>query len=143
MSSRLARILALTLLLAPGAAGSGTLSVHPAAPAPPRATTPREPATPDVDDLRESEWRDGASARRHALESARATLSACEAREAPPPYRDFAGYYRPAARPRDGYRWVEIKNCDDARLDVADAQRELEAFEEAARRSAVPPGWLR
>jgi hypothetical protein len=38
---------------------------------------------------------------------------------------------------------VEIKNCDDARLDAEAARREVDAFEEQARRSSVPPGWIR
>jgi hypothetical protein len=112
-------------------------------PAAPNATTPQQPATPEIDGLAEAEWRDRALARQHALASTEAALAACEAREAPPPYRDYAGYYRPPARPRQGYRWVEIKNCDAARRDVETAQRDLEAFEEAARRRSVPPGWTR
>ena len=151
MSSPLARALVLLIAVSPWAAAGGTLTVHPAAPAPrsepspaqPRATAPREVATPEIGGLRESEWRDAALARQRALESTQAALAACEEREAPPPYRDYAGYYRPPARPRRGYQWVEIKNCDAARLDVEDARRDLDAFEDAARKSAVPPGWVR
>ena len=152
MSPPLTRTLVLILALSPCAATGGTLNVHPAAPAPrsetpeqeaPRATMPREPATPAIGGRSEAEWRDGALERQRAVESAEAALAACEAREAPAPVRDYAGYYRPAARPRDGWRWVEIKNCDDARLDLGDAQRELDDFEEQARRSDVPPGWMR
>jgi hypothetical protein len=151
VSPALARSFAVILALSPCAATGGTLNLQPTAPAQPseepvaqpRATTPRKPATPELGGRTEPEWRDGALARQRAVESAEAALAACEEREAPPPYRDYAGYYRPAARPRDGYRWVEIKNCDDARLDLADAQRELDDFEEQARRSAVPPGWMR
>jgi hypothetical protein len=125
--------------------------MQPAAPAPrseepaaqPPATTLREPATPEIGGRSEAGWRDAALARRRALESAESALAACEEREAPAPYRDYEGYYRPAARPRDGYRWVEIKNCDDARLDVADAQHDLDDLEEQARQSSVPPGWMR
>jgi hypothetical protein len=151
MSWPLARSFALVLALAPCAAAGGTLSVHPSAPAQsseepvaqPPAATPRKPATPGIGGRTEPEWREGALVRQRAVASAEAALTACEAREAPAPYRDYAGYYRPAARPRDGYRWVEIKNCDDARADLGDAQRDLDDFEEQARQSAVPPGWMR
>lgn len=142
----------LILALSPCAAGAGTLNVHPSTAPPqteapqaqPRATSPREPATPEIGGRSESDWREGALARQRALESARAALAACEAREAPAPYRDYSGYYRPATQPQQrGYQWVEIKNCDDARLDVTDAQLDLDDFEEQARKSAVPPGWMR
>lgn len=153
MSSPLARTLALFVALSPVAALGGTLNVHPSLPASrsseapeppqPRATTLPEAATPEIDGRSESDWRDAALERRRALESAEAALVACELREAPAPYRDFAGYYRPSAQWRRGYRWVEIKNCDDARLDVEHARREAEDFEEQARRRSVPPGWMR
>ena len=74
------------------------------------------------------------------LLAAEAALAACEASEAPAPYRDFSGY---VTRGRDGPYWVEIKNCDDARLDLEAARREADDFEEQARRSSVPPGWMR
>ena len=151
VSSPLARALVLILALVALRGDGRNAQRAPAAPAAPqrsadpqpRATTPREPATAEIGGRSEDEWRDAALARQRAVASAEAALAACEAREAPAPYRDYAGYYRPAARPRDGYRWVEIKNCDDARLDLADAQRDLDDFEEQARRSAVPPGWMR
>jgi hypothetical protein len=140
------------LALSPCAAGAGTLNVHPStappqaeAPRPqPRATSHREPATPEIGGRSEADWREAALVRRRALESARDTLAACEVREAPAPYRDYSGYYRPTTQPQQrGYQWVEIKNCDDARLDVVDAQADLDELEEQARKSAVPPGWLR
>ncbi len=118
--------------------------MHPsAAPGPheaSHATVLREPATPAVGGRGEAEWRDAALTRQRALESAEATLSSCEAREAPAPYRDIAGY---VARGRRGPYWVEIKSCDDARIDVQDARREIADFEEQARRLSVPPGWMR
>ncbi len=149
MSSSLARVLVLIFAVSPCAATSGTLNVHPSTPAPPgepeaqRTATRPAPATPEIGGRSEADWRAAALARQHALESTRTALAACEMREAPPPYRDYDGYYRPAARARDGYRWVEIKNCDEMRLDLDDAQRDLDDFEEAARRSSVPPGWMR
>jgi hypothetical protein len=142
----------LILALSPCAAGAGTLNVHPSTSSPqleapreqPRATSHREAATPEIGGRSEADWRAGALARERALESARAALAACEEREAPAPYRDYSGYYRPTTQPQQrGYQWVEIKNCDDARLDVVDAQADLDELEEQARKSAVPPGWLR
>ena len=149
--SRGCRALLLILALSPWGAIAGTLNVHPSAPAAPsepteaqpRATTLREPATPAIGGRSEADWRDGALQRQRALASAQTALAACEEREAPEPVRDYAGYYRPAARPRDGYRWVGIKSCDDARTDLSDAQRDLDDFEEQARKAAVPPGWMR
>jgi hypothetical protein len=150
--SKRIRALVLILALSPLAAAGGTLNVHPSTPAPqtdapqrqPRATSHREPAAPEIGGRSEVDWREGALARQRALESAEAALAACEVREAPAPYSDYSGYYRPATRPqRRGHQWVEIKNCDDARLDVADARAELDDFEEQARKSAVPPGWMR
>lgn len=140
------------LALSPCAAIAGTLNVHPSTATPqtqapraqPRATSHREAATPEIGGRSEADWREAALARQRALESARDALAACEVREAPAPYRDYSGYYRPTTQPRErGYQWVEIKNCDDARLDVAAAQADLDDFEEQARKSAVPPGWLR
>lgn len=140
------------LALSPCAAAAGTLNVHPSTATPqteapqsrPRATSHREPATPEIGGRSEVDWREGALARQRALESARTALAACEVREAPAPYRDYSGYYRPTTQPRErGYQWVEIKSCDDARQDVGDAQVDLDDFEEQARKSAVPPGWLR
>lgn len=144
----------LILALSPIAAAGGTLNVHPSTPAPPtqteapelqpRATSHREPATPEIGGRSEVDWREGALARQRALESAEAALAACELREAPAPYSEYSGYYRPTTQPRQhGYQWVAIKNCDDARLDVSDAQAAVEDFEEQARTSAVPPGWMR
>jgi hypothetical protein len=152
MSSSRTRALVLILALSPLAAAAGTLNVHPAAAAPqtgapqtqPRATSHREPATPAIGGRSEAAWREASLARQRALESAEAALAACEVREAPAPYRDYSGYYRPTTQPRErGYQWVEIKNCDDARQGVADAQAERDDLEEQARKSAVPPGWLR
>ncbi len=142
-----ARHLFVFLALAPCAAAGGTLNVHPSAPptprqeqAPPRATSFPERATPQVGGRSEAEWRDAALARQRALEAAEAALSACEASEAPAPYREFSGY---VAHGHRGPYWVEIKNCDDARLDVEAARREVDGLEEQARRSSVPPGWMR
>jgi hypothetical protein len=142
-----ARHLFLVLALAPCAAAGGTLNVHPSAPPAPReeqpvpgATSLPERASPEVGGRSEAEWRDAALARQRALESAEAALAACEASEAPAPYRDFSGYVTLGRR---GPYWVEIKNCDDARLDVEAARREVDGFEEQARRSSVPPGWMR
>jgi len=139
--------LVLFLALTPCAAAGGTLNVHPSAPptpreeqAIPRATSRPERAHSEIGGRSEAEWRDAALARQRALESAEAALAACEASEAPAPYRDFSGY---VTRGRRGPYWVEIKNCDDARLDVEAARREVDGFEEQARRSSVPPGWMR
>jgi hypothetical protein len=106
----------------------------------PRATSLPERASPELGGRSEEEWRDAALTRQRALETAEAALSACEASEAPAPYRDFSGY---VTRGRRGPYWVEIKNCDDARLDAKTARREVDGFEEQARRSSVPPGWIR
>jgi len=134
----------LLLTLAPCAAAAGTLTVHPSVPrdgrAAQNATPLPEPATSQIAERGEAAWRDAALARQRALESAEATLASCEAREAPAPYRDIAGY---VARGRRGPYWVEIKSCDEARIDVQDARRELTDFEEQARRQNVPPGWMR
>jgi hypothetical protein len=146
------RVLVLILALSPGAAVAGTLNVHPstasapteATQAQPRATSHREPAAPEIGGRSEADWREAALTRQRALESALAALTACELREAPPPYRDYSGYYRPTTKPQQrGHQWVEIKNCDDARQHVTDAQVDLDDFEEQARKSAVPPGWMR
>jgi hypothetical protein len=106
----------------------------------PHATPLPEPATPEIGGRSEDEWRDAALAQQRALESAEATLASCEAREAPAPYRDVSGY---VARGRHGPYWVEIKSCDDERIDAQDARREATDFEEQARRQSVPPGWMR
>lgn len=142
-----ARQLFLFLALAPCAAAGGTLNVHPSTPptpreqqAPPRAAPLPESATPEVGGRTEVEWRDAALSRQRALESAEAALALCEASEAPAPYRELSGYL---TRGRHGPYWVEIKNCDDARLDLEAARREVDGFEEQARRSSVPPGWMR
>lgn len=141
------RHLLLFLALAPFAAAGGTLNLHPSAPptpreeqAIPRAAALPERETPEIGGRSQIDWRNAALALQRALESAEAARAACEAREAPAPYRDFSGYVTPG---RDGPYWVEIKNCDDARLDAEAARREMDAFEEQARRSSVPPGWIR
>ena len=78
---------------------------------------------------------------RWIFETQQGALAACEAREAPPAYDGVAAY---VTRGRDGrLREVEIKRCDDERADLDAARRELERFEEEARRLGVPPGWLR
>ena len=143
MSSWTLRAL-LLISLAPAPALAGTLTLHPSAPHESRtdapATPPPERATPLIGGRSEAGWRDTALAQQRALESAEAELASCEAREAPAPYRDVAGY---VARGRRGPYWVEVKNCDDARIEVRDAQREIRDFEDQARRLGVPPGWLR
>lgn len=132
------------LALAPVAASAGTLNVHPSIPhetrAEPSATPLPEHASLEIGGRSESEWRDASLAMQRALESAETTLSSCETREAPAPYRDIEGYL---ARGRRGPYWVEVKSCDDARIDVQDARREIADFEELARRQSVPPSWMR
>jgi len=134
----------LLIALAPCAALAGTLTLHPSAPRESRtdapATPPPERATPRIGDRSEAEWRDLAFTRQRALESAEDELASCESREAPAPYRDVAGY---VASGRSGPYWVEVKSCDEARIEAQDARREIGDLEEQARRLGVPPGWLR
>ena len=128
----------------PGPALAGTLTLHPSAPRESRTAAPATPhpehATPRIGERSEAEWRDTALTRQRALESAEDELASCESREAPAPYRDVAGY---VARGRRGPYWVEVKSCDDARIEVEDARREIGDLEEQARRLGVPPGWMR
>lgn len=134
----------LLIALAPGPALAGTLTLHPSARRESRAdahaTPPPEHATAPIGDRSEAEWRDAALARQRVLESAEDALATCESREAPAPYRDVAGY---VASGRRGPYWVAVKSCDDARIEVQDAQRASRDFEEQARRLGVPPGWMR
>lgn len=143
MSSFLLRAL-LLIALAPCPALAGTLTLHPSAPRESRAdapaTPPPERATPQIGGRSEAEWRDTALAGQRALASAEDELARCASREAPAPYRDVAGY---VASGRRGPYWVEIKSCDDARIEVQAARREIGDLEEQARQLGVPPGWMR
>ena len=118
--------------------------MHPSAPREERAESQATPlperASPRIGGRSEDEWRDAALARQRALESAEDTLASCEAREAPAPVRDVSGY---VASGRRGRYWVEIKSCDEERVDAQDAGRAVTDFEEQARRLSVPPGWMR
>lgn len=89
----------------------------------------------------EVEWRDAMASLEREAESARETLDACEAREAPAAYDGISGIVRRDERGR--LYGVEIVRCDEARAGLAEARSALEDFEENARRSGVPPGWLR
>ena len=134
----------LLLTLAPCAAAAGTLNGHPSgaheARAEPFAAPPPDGVGAAIGGRSEGEWRDAALALQRALESAEATLASCEAREAPAPIRDVSGY---VASGRRGPYWVEIKSCDEERVDAQDAGRAVTDFEEQARRLSVPPGWMR
>jgi hypothetical protein len=87
-------------------------------------------------------WRAAMASRERAVESSAEAVVRCEEREAPPAYDGVAGYVVPSAR--DGRpRYVEVKRCDAERDALEAARAELARFEDEARRSDVPPGWLR
>ena len=87
-------------------------------------------------------WRAASEARAADVETRHAELAACEEREAPPAYDAVDGYVTTGRR--DGrLRYVKIRRCDEERAAFEAARAELDRFEEQARGSGVPPGWLR
>jgi hypothetical protein len=87
-------------------------------------------------------WRAAMAAHEAELASSETAVAECEEREAPPAYDGVAGYVTPSGGGRR-LRYVEIKRCEDERDAREAAQREIERFEDEARRAGVPPGWLR
>jgi hypothetical protein len=100
-------------------------------------------AEPDAIDDRDADWwRAAMESRASELASHEAAVAECEEREAPPAYDAVDGYVT-RSRGDGRLRYVEVKRCDDERRALEAAQRELERFEDEARRAGVPPGWLR
>ena len=89
----------------------------------------------------QNEWRGEMMALERAVERAEAALAACEEREAPAAYDGIDAVITQDRRGR--LRGVELTRCDEQRLDQSESRAALEDFEESARRSGVPPGWLR
>lgn len=95
-----------------------------------------------AEELDEAWWRAAATANAGDVEAREEALATCEEREAPPAYDGVDGYVTQSNG--DGrLRWVELKRCDQERADLDAARSALERFEDDARRSEVPPGWLR
>ncbi|MCU0670679.1 MAG: hypothetical protein MUF70_15220 [Myxococcota bacterium] len=86
-------------------------------------------------------WREEMAALERAVERAEAALAACEEREAPAAYDGIDAVITQDRRGR--LRGVAITRCDEERLDQDESRAAVEDFEESARRSGVPPGWLR
>lgn len=89
----------------------------------------------------QAEWRDEMASLERAEERAEQVLEACEAREAPAAYDGIDAVITRDRRGR--LRGVELTRCDDARSDLREVRSALEDFEDGARRTGVPPGWLR
>jgi hypothetical protein len=89
----------------------------------------------------QTEWREEMAALERAAERAEAALAACEEREAPAAYDGIDAVITQDRRGR--LRGVAITRCDEQRLDQDESRAALDDFEESARRSGVPPGWLR
>jgi hypothetical protein len=89
----------------------------------------------------QTEWREEMAALERAVERAEAALAACEEREAPAAYDGIDAVITQDRRGR--LRGVAITRCDEERLDQDESRAAVEDFEESARRSGVPPGWLR
>jgi hypothetical protein len=89
----------------------------------------------------QAQWRDEMASLEREVERAEQAVEACEAREAPAAYDGIDAVIE---RDRHGrLRGVELLRCDDERLDLAALRAAIEDFEDGARRSGVPPGWLR
>ena len=88
-----------------------------------------------------TEWREEMAALERAAERADAALAACEEREAPAAYDGIDAVITQDRRGR--LRGVRITRCDAERLDRDECRAAVEDFEDLARRSEVPPGWLR
>jgi hypothetical protein len=89
----------------------------------------------------ESWWREGAESREQQVAALEQVVADCEKTEAPDDGGVVEGYGigRIHGRPV----LVPLKRCDDERARLEGARGELERFEDEARRSGVPPGWLR
>jgi septal ring factor EnvC (AmiA/AmiB activator) len=79
-------------------------------------------------------WRDRVAETRNELELARQRLDAAET---------AVNRMRHSQHPRGSARVALFAERDEARVDLAEAERSLEELIEQARRAGVPPGWLR
>lgn len=94
-----------------------------------------------IDGRAQIEWREEMAALERSVERAREELAACEEREAPAAYDAIDFVIRRGRRGR--LYGVEVTRCDDARAELAESVHALEDYEDMARASGVPPGWLR
>lgn len=105
------------------------------------ATAARADDEESIGGRTQAEWRAEMAALERDAERAEQVLEACEAREAPAAYDGIDAIITRDRRGR--LRGVEITRCDDERSELVEVQSAIEDFEDAARRSEVPPGWLR
>lgn len=92
------------------------------------------PASPDPETAEREHWQKRKRELEKAVDDAQARIDRAEA---------TYGRGRRANRLRGQQKVDALKELDEARQQLADAQKALEAFPEEARRAGVPPGWIR